>query len=188
MSDPDLTLLERLAYGNGPESGLRLSQRPSVLWAAEITYQTLLFPGETASLPIGYRHAVAAFCAHLHLETSVQSHYRGLLRLTLYDQLAQTAMIEAEALHFRDAPEPFSDISVRPETRAALGIGLSEILNFSGRLTLDPASGPYFSAHIPQDDLDLVSRIVALVTFQARFIAGFRDLTDPQHAQNGAAA
>lgn len=186
MSDPDLTLLERLAYGNRPATALRLSQRPAVLWAAEIAYQTLLFPDEAATLSVAERHAVAAFCAHLHLETSVQSHYRGLLRLTLRDQLAQTAVIEAEALYFRDSPVP--NAALRGEARAALGAKLSDILTFAGQLTLDPVADRGAPDVVSQDDLNLVSRIVALVTFQARLIAGFRDLADPQHIQDGAAA
>lgn len=183
MSQPDQTLLERLAYGGGPATGPRLSRRPAVLWAAEMAYEALLFPENDAGFAISFRHAIAAFCAHLHGQMTVQSHYRGLLRLTLHDRLAHTAVLEAEAVHFRSTTERGSAVVVRPVTHAILGNELSQMIEFSGRLTLDPVGARHVPNELPRGHLDIISHIVALIAFQARLVAGFRNIADAPYEQ-----
>ncbi|RWR28297.1 hypothetical protein D2T29_16795 [Sinirhodobacter populi] len=182
MPNPDQTLIEQLALAAaGPGAVEFLAARPEVLWSAEIAYQALLAPAHPGPVSLAERHAVAAFAAFLQGNLTVQSHYRGLLRLTMSDRLADTAYIEAEARRATPSGDGIAPPRLRPMIRETLGPRLSAALDHAGTLALRPdlASGDGLRAAGWQDGAAaILSRIVALVAFQGVLIGGLRACLD----------
>lgn len=175
MPNPDQTLIEQLALAAaGPQAVAFLAARADVLWSAEIAYQALLAPSHPGPVSLAERHAVAAFAAFLQEDVAVQSHYRGLLRLTMAGRLADTAYIEAEARRATAAGErPAAPYRLRPMIREALGPRLSSALDHAGALALRPERASEAPGWHPEE-VAILSRIVALVAFQGKLIGGLR--------------
>lgn len=175
-SDPDESLIEYLL---GTESNRLLRGHVAVLWAAEAAYLALMKPARPGPLTVLERKAIAGFAAMLLGEPACISHYRGQI-LAAAPELA--ARIEAESLRIvpRRVAEAGGVVApLSPEAVRMVGRRLAAGLEHVARLVLRPGVHPAPPGWDPEA-LRVLTEIIALVTFQARTVAGLRAVLDQE--------
>lgn len=186
----DPTLVDRLTGLCGADTSERFRRlRDGALREIEHRYRQLLHPEVADGVSLIERRAVAAFVAVLHDEDGTRDHFLGLLRATRPDGIPLAALIEAEAdLAVSDSPygvlpdlaPPGDGIAghrIAPVEAQAFGPRLTAALEWAHGAALHPGAvsdATLVAAGWSGAEATLLARIVELVGFQARVVAGLR--------------
>ena len=160
------------------DRGMReaVERRRSVLCDVDCNERDLLMPDQPGPVSVAERRAIAVYVAALHREQGLVDRYLALLADSegagpAFAQVIAAEARRAGALH----PAPHLPAAA---SRALIGDRLAVIFRHLQALLTGDRKGQAQTTGWDADALEIVSRIVTLVIFRTRMIAGLRQFCE----------
>lgn len=156
------------------DKGLRkaVDNQRDAICAIDMSERDLLSPERAGPVSIIERRAIAVYVAALHHERELVDRYLTLLAKSDGAGPALAHVIEAEARRAA-AHHPAPHLPA-PTSRALIGERLAVVFAHIQALLTDDRRGQARTLGWSADALGVVSRIMTLIIFQVRMIAGLR--------------